>query len=214
MIEREFIKEKRKYLKIKEFLFGKIPRMAGVGLITIEKTPLGEKVTISAVKPSVVIGRAGGAITDLTSTIKTKFGLENPQLEVKEIAVPQLNATVMANKIADELLRFGTAKFKAIGYKTLQSILNAGALGAEIKISGRGVPGSRSKHWRFAAGYMKKCGQIALEEVDHAITAANLHTGTVGVQVKIMPPTIILPDRMRLKPQATTAATEQSEAKK
>ena len=212
MIEREFIKEKRKYLKIKEFLFGKIPRMAGVGQITIEKTPLGEKVTISAVKPSVVIGRAGGAITDLTSTIKAKFGLENPQLEVKEIAVPQLNATVMANKIADELLRFGTAKFKAIGYKTLQSILNAGALGAEIKISGRGVPGSRSKSWRFAAGYMKKCGQIALEEVDHAITAANLHTGTVGIQVKIMPPTIILPDRMRLKPQAI--ATEQSEVKK
>ncbi len=212
MIEREFIKEKRKYLKIKEFLFEKIPRMAGVGQIAIEKTPLGEKVTISAVKPSVVIGRAGGAITGLTSTIKTKFGLENPQLEVKEIAVPQLSATVMANKIADELLRFGTAKFKAIGYKTLQSILNAGALGAEIKISGRGVPGSRSKHWRFAAGYMKKCGQIALEEVDHAITAANLHTGTVGIQVKIMPPTIILPDRMRLKPQAI--ATEQGEVKK
>jgi small subunit ribosomal protein S3 len=211
MIEREFIKEKRKYLKIKEFLAGRIPRMAGVGQITVEKTPLGEKVTIAAVRPSVVIGRAGSTITDLTSTIKAKFGLENPQLEVKEIAVPQLSATVMANKIADELVRFGTAKFKAIGYKTLQSILNAGALGAEIKISGRGVPGSRSKHWRFAAGYMKKCGQIALEEVDHAITAANLHTGTVGVQVKIMPPTIILPDRIRLKPQ--TAVTGQSEAK-
>ncbi len=212
MIEREFIKEKSKYLKIKEFLAKKIPRMAGVGKISIEKTPLGEKVTIEAVKPSVVIGRAGGAISELTSSIRIKFGLENPQIDVKEIAVPSLSATVVANKIADDFSRFGTAKFKGIGYKALQNIMNAGALGAEIKISGRGVPSSRARSWRFAAGYMKKCGQIALEEVDHAITSADLHTGTVGVQVSIMPPTIILPDRIRLKTQPVAA--KQDEVKK
>lgn len=209
MIEREFIKEKSKYLKIKEFLATKIPRMAGVGKITIEKTPLGEKITIEAVKPSVVIGRAGSAISGLTTAIKSQFKLENPQIDVKEIIVPALNATVMANRIADEMQRFGTAKFKGMGYKTLQNIMNAGALGAEIKISGRGVPSSRAKSWRFSAGYMKKCGQIALEEVDHAITNANLHTGTVGIQVSIMPPTIILPDRIRLKPQAVAAKEEE-----
>jgi small subunit ribosomal protein S3 len=209
MIEREFIKEKSKYLKIKEFLAKKIPRMAGVGRITIEKTPLGEKITIDAVKPSVVIGRGGGAISELTSSIRTKFGLENPQIDVKEIAVPSLSATVVANKIADDLSRFGTAKFKGIGYKALQGIMNAGALGAEIKISGRGVPSSRAKSWRFASGYMKKCGQIALEEVDHAITNADLHTGTVGVQVSIMPPTIILPDKVILKQKAKPVEVKQ-----
>ncbi len=209
MIEREFIKEKRKYLKIKEYILSKIPRMAGIGRIAIEKTPLGEKITIEAVKPSVVIGRGGGTISELTSTIKSQFKMENPQIDVKEILIPALCAAVVANKIADDLSRFGTAKFKGIGYKSLQSIMNAGALGAEIKISGRGVPSSRARSWRFASGYMKKCGQIALEEVDHAITCANLHTGTVGIKVSIMPPTIILPDRVILKPKPTAVEVKQ-----
>jgi small subunit ribosomal protein S3 len=211
MIEREFIKEKNKHLKIKEYLITIVPRTAGMGKVAIEKTPLGERITIEAVRPSIIIGRGGKSIAEITTTLRTKFGLENPQIEVREIAVPALNAAVMANKIAFELERFGTARFKAIGYKTLQNIIQAGALGAEIKIGGRGVPGQRAQSWRFAAGYMKKCGQVALEQVDKAITNVNLHSGTVGVCVMIMPPTIKLPDRLTLKPVAQVA---QAEAKK
>jgi small subunit ribosomal protein S3 len=214
MIEREFIKEKSKHLKIKEYLLTIIPRTAGMGKVAIEKTPLGERITIEAVRPSIIIGRGGKSIAEITTTLRTKFGLENPQIEVREIAVPALNAAVMANKIAFELERFGTARFKAIGYKTLQNIIQAGALGAEIKIGGRGVPGQRAQSWRFAAGYMKKCGQVALEQVDKAITGVNLHSGTVGVCVMIMPPTIKLPDRLTLKPIAKVVEETKLEEKK
>ncbi|MEM4247662.1 MAG: 30S ribosomal protein S3 [Candidatus Nanoarchaeia archaeon] len=199
MIEREFIKEKAKYLKIKEYVMRQIPKIAGIGKISIERTPLGEKIIVNVVKPGLIIGRGGKTIADLTTTLKTKFGLENPQIEVREITNPSLNAAVVANRIASDLERFGAARFKAIGYKALTDIMNAGALGTEIKISGRGVPGARAKRWRFPAGYMKKSGQIALEEVDFAMVPANLHSGTVGVQVKIMPPAIHLPDRMKIK---------------
>ena len=48
MIEREFIKEKIKHMKVKEFLDAKIGSMAGLGSITIEKTPLGEKIIVEA----------------------------------------------------------------------------------------------------------------------------------------------------------------------
>lgn len=202
MIEREFIKEKSKHLKIKEYILSIIPRTAGMGKIVIEKTPLGERITVEAVRPSIIIGRGGRSITDITTTLRTKFGLENPQIEVRELVTPALNAAVMANKIAFELERFGTARFKAIGYKTLQNIMMSGALGAEIKIGGRGVPGQRAQSWRFSAGYMKKCGQVALEQVDKAVTNVNLHSGTVGVCVMIMPPSIKLPDRLTLKPIA------------
>ena len=199
MIEREFIKEKVKYLKAKEYVIKQIPKSAGIGKINIEKTPLGEKITIDTVKPGLIIGRGGKTIADLTTTLKTKFGMENPQIEVREIINPHLSAGVIANRIAGDLERFGPSRFKAIGYKALTDIMNAGALGAEIKIGGRGVPGSRAQSWRFPAGYMKKCGKIAMEEVDVAIVPANLHSGTVGIQVMIMPPTIRLPDRIKVR---------------
>lgn len=209
MIEREFIKEKVKFLKAKEHIIKVIPKSAGIGKITIEKTPLGEKVTVDTVKPGLVIGRGGKTIADLTTALKTKFAMENPQIEVREIVNPNLSAGVVANRIAGDLEKFGPARFKAIGYRALTDIMRAGALGTEIKIGGRGVPGQRAQSWRFPAGYMKKCGNIAMEYVDIAIVPANLHSGTVGVQVMIMPPTIELPDRIKIKEGvAPTSAVE------
>lgn len=214
MIEREFIKEKVKYLKAKEYIIKIIPKSAGIGKIAIEKTPMGERITIETVKPGLIIGRGGKTISDLTMTLKTKFGMENPQVEVREITNPNLSASVIASRIAGDLERFGPSRFKAIGYKALTDIMNAGALGAEIKIGGRGVPGSRAQSWRFPAGYMKKCGQIAMEEVDIANVPANLHSGTVGIQVMIMPPTIQLPDRIKIREQAQIDATKLEQQKK
>ena len=196
MIEREFIKEKIKHMKVKEFLDAKIGSMAGLGSITIEKNPLGEKIIVEAVRPGLIIGRGGKMIQELTATLRTKFKLENPQIEVREIERPNLSASVMAKKVASDLERFGSSRFKAIGYKTLTQIMKSGALGAEIVIGGRGVPGARAHTWRFPAGYMKKSGQIALEQVDHVKTSANLRSGTVGVQVRIMHPDIQLPDKI------------------
>ncbi|HIH14247.1 MAG TPA: 30S ribosomal protein S3 [Nanoarchaeota archaeon] len=199
MIEREFIKDRMKYVEVKEYIDSQIGKMAGIGKILIEKTPLGEKITIEASRPGIVIGRAGKTISELTQTLKTKYKLENPQIDVKEVVCPQISAAIVARKIASDLERFGPARFKAIGYKAMQDALNAGALGAEIKISGRGVPGQRAMSWRFYGGYMKKCGQIALEGVDFSVAPANLRSGTVGIQVFIMPSTVILPDRVRVK---------------
>ncbi|MFH0868871.1 MAG: 30S ribosomal protein S3 [archaeon] len=214
MIEREFIKEKVKYLKAKEYIQKLIPKSAGIGRITIEKTPMGEKVTIDTVKPGLIIGRGGKTIAELTTTLKVKFGMENPQIEVREITNSNLSASVVASRIAGDLERFGPSRFKAIGYRAVTDIMNAGALGTEIKIAGRGVPGSRAQSWRFPAGYMKKCGKVAMEDVDIAQVPANLRSGTVGVQVMIMPPTTLLPDRIKFKEVVEEKKTEKVEEKK
>ena len=198
MIEREFIKEKVKYTKVKEYICQQIPKAAGIGSINIERTPLGEKIIVSAVKPGLIIGSGGRTIASLTTTLKTKFSMENPQIEVQEIETPNLSASVVANRIVADLERFGPARFKAIGHKALMDIMAAGALGTEIKVSGRGVPGARARSWRFSAGYMKKSGQMSLEQVDIAIAAANLRSGTVGVKVRLMPPTIRMVDRIKI----------------
>jgi len=180
MIEREFIKERTLHLKVKEYLDAMVGSTSGIGGIKIEKTPLGEKIIIEAVRPGLIIGRGGKII------------------EVIEIEQPNLSASVMAKKVASDLERFGASRFKAIGYRTLTQIMRAGALGAEVVIGGRGVPGARAHTWRFPAGYMKKSGQIALEQVDYVKTGANLRSGTVGIQVRIMHPSIQLPDRITI----------------
>src|SRR3989338_3044030 len=97
--------------------------------------------------------------------------------------------------LGEKVVVYTTHPGLVVGYKTLQSIINAGALGAEIKISGK-LPSKRAKSWRFSAGYLKKSGDISENFVKKCIGAAKLKAGTIGVQVSIMTPDIVLPDRI------------------
>lgn len=74
--------------------------------------------------------------------------------------------------------------------------MDAGAIGAEVVIGGRGVPGARAKSWRFSAGHMKKSGDLAQNYVKKAKTTADLKSGTIGIKIMIMTPDIKLPDKI------------------
>ena len=194
MIERQFVSQKIKEFQIQEYIRGEF---AGTGFSHIEilRTPLGEKVVIFTSRPGLVVGKKGENIRKLTNILKKKFSMENPQIEVGEIENPMLDADFIADRIASTLVRFGSKRFKSVGYKTLQDILNAGALGAEIVISGK-VPSARARSWRFKAGHLKKSGFIASDKVKKAVTQANLKSGVIGIKVSIMTPDIVMPDRI------------------
>jgi len=192
MIERKFINQNIKEFQIQEYIKGHLPRV-GHSYTKLVRTPLGEKIVICASRPGLVVGKDGGTITKLTRDLKEKFNLENPQIELVEVENPHLDANIVAEMIANSLEQFGTSRFKGIAHKALTNVMNAGALGIEIHIGGK-VPSARAKSWRFTKGYIKKCGDAALMGVQHAYARAQLKTGTVGVQVRIMPPTIKLPD--------------------
>jgi small subunit ribosomal protein S3 len=196
MIEREFIRTKIKNLKIRARINKVVTKGASCGKINIEKTPLGEKIIIDTLRPGLVIGRGGETIKKLTAELKSKYRLENPQIEVREILKPNLVASTVAKRIADEMERFGPQRFKSMGYRSLGNIMKEGAMGAEIVISGRGIPSQRSKTWRFYAGYLKKCGDIAASKIDKAIERANLRSGAVGIIVRIMLPGTFIPDHI------------------
>lgn len=201
MIERQFVSQKLKEFQIKQFLASRLAR-TGYSHTEIQRTPLGEKVVIYTVRPGLVVGKKGENIDRLTSVLKTRFKMENPQIEIGEIQNPNLDANLVADKIASIFERFGSKRFKSIGYRTLQDMMDAGALGAEIVVSGK-VPSARATSWRFKAGYLKKSGEIALSKVKKAIAHANLKSGTIGIKVSIMTPDIELPDRITEKPQIT-----------
>ncbi len=199
MIERKFVAQNFKEFQIKNYIQNTLSRV-GLSAVTLKRTSLGEKLIIKASRPGLVVGRGGATIQRLTKDLRSKFKLENPQIEIEEVTDFGLDAVVVAETIVNQLERFGTQRFKGIGHKMLATIMSAGALGVEILISGK-IPSSRAKTWRFAEGYMKKCGDIAITGVHTAKESANLKTGVVGVQVRIMPGTTKLPDQITFDKQ-------------
>lgn len=173
------------------------------------KTPLGEKVIIYASRPGLIVGRKGQNIKSFTKVLEKEFDLENPQIEIIEVENIHLDPNIVAENIASALEQFGTGGFKGVGHKAMADVMRAGALGVEILISGK-IPGSRAKRWRFYQGYLKKCGDSALEGVKVAYVTALLKTGTVGIQVRIMPPDLRLPDNVVIdKTQKTSVVKEE-----
>jgi len=188
MIERKFVAEKLKEFQIQEYIGANL-KGAGQSQTKLQKTPLGEKIVIYASKPGIIVGRSGENIKNLTKTLKKKFGLENPQIEISEIQNPFLDSTIVAENIAMSLEKFGSSKFKAVGHKAMENVMKSGALGVEIRMSGK-IPSARAKSWRFYQGYLKKCGDSALTEIKTAYASANLKSGTIGVRVRIMTPDV------------------------
>jgi small subunit ribosomal protein S3 len=198
MIERKFVSQNMKEFLVKDYLFRELSRV-GMSNVTLHRTPLGEKIVISAARPGLIVGKGGGNISRLTRELKEKFSLENPQIEIEEVRDPRGDAAITAEMIANSLERFGSARFKGVGHKALGDVIDSGALGVEILISGK-IPSSRARTWRFYQGYLKKCGDVSITGVDRAMQAAKLKTGIIGVQVKIMPGTTVLPDKVSVKP--------------
>ena len=198
MIERKFIKQNMAEYRIKEFVRQQLSR-AGLSDVKLMRTPLGEKIVVYASRPGLVVGRGGANISELTRALKAKFNLENPQIELEEVQNQFLDPNIVAEMITNSMEKFGSKRFKGIGYKALQDVMKSGARGVEIIISGK-IPSARARSWRFYDGYLKKCGDIALTGVDISHALAKLKSGAVGVKVSIMPPTTKLPDDIEISP--------------
>ncbi|MDH5482984.1 MAG: 30S ribosomal protein S3 [Candidatus Bathyarchaeota archaeon] len=191
---KHFITESIKKTEIDEFLERKLER-AGYGGVTISKTPLGTHIVIYAMRPGLVIGRGGGTIRELASLLEEKFKVPNPQISVSEIEIPELNAYVVASRIASALQR--GVHYRRAGFWALNQVMEAGALGAEIIISGK-LRTERARYEKFKAGYFPKCGDPPLKYMRKAEFHVQLKPGIFGVRVKIMPPDARFPDKIQI----------------
>ena len=196
MIEKDFVTEGLKRTKIDEYLEKELER-AGYGGMDVQITPLGTMVVVYAERPGMVIGRGGKNVRAITSTLKNDFGLDNPQIEVKEVNVPELNPKIMAYKIANMLQR--GMHFRRVAYSTIRRIMGAGAQGVEVTISGK-IRGSRSAVAKFVEGYIKKCGEPSIRLVEEGFATVQLKPGVLGIYVRIMPPETVLPDSVEILP--------------
>jgi small subunit ribosomal protein S3 len=195
MEEKKVIQFKKEEFSIREYIKTALGK-GKISKVRIEYTPIGEKIIVSTSRPGLVIGKRGEKIDELTNVLKNRFKLENPHIEIDEIKKPELDAQLIADDIAVGLERMGPLKFKVIAYRALQKIMDAGALGTEIRLSGK-LPGSRARSWRFAQGYLKKTGHSA-KVVDRALSIAQTKPGSVGVKVSILRQDAPLLDKIKV----------------
>jgi small subunit ribosomal protein S3 len=197
VIERKFVKDKVREQAVKEFLTSHLDRV-GFSHIEIQKTPVGFSIIIHSSKPGLIVGRQGLNIREIQDTLQKEFKLESPVVEVREVENPDLNAQIMAEKIGTQLMKFGVTRFKAIGHKAVEKMIQAGAIGCEVKIGGK-VPSTRARFWKFYAGYLPKVGDVAIKEVKKGFKAILLRPGIVGITVKLLPPGVKMPDQVYLR---------------
>ena len=206
-VVKEMIEDRVRRVQVHDHVQKRTER-AGFGGLSIQRTPLGTHVRISAERPGLVIGRKGSDIQRLTEELERKFGYENLQVEAGVVQRCALNPLIMAAKVANALERGWN--YRRAGNSMLQRIMDAGARGCQITIAGK-LTGLRHRTEKFLSGHIKFCGETALELMDVGIAQAKLKPGTIGVKVAIMKPDARLPDEIEVvKPEIPV--TEEKEA--
>jgi len=206
-VVKHFVTEAVKKTEIDEFLRNEFER-AGYGGVDITKTPLGTHIVVYAMRPGLIIGRGGETIKELATLLEQKFQLPNPQISVAEIEVPELNAYVIASRVTSALKR--GVHFRRAGFWALQQVMEAGALGAEIIISGK-LRTERARYEKFRAGYIPKSGEPPLKYLRKAELHVQLKPGIFGVKVRIMPPDAKFPDQMQIIEEIPPETAEKAE---
>ena len=184
------IKDNYNMMLLKDYLRAKI-KDAGFSNAEVSKTPTGTRVVLHVTRPGIVIGRKGTGIKELTEKLETDFGLKNPQIAVEEITKPELSPEVMCNRMASHLER-GTA-FRRATMWTIQQIMEGGAMGVEITISGK-LRGDRSAFEKHRQGILPRAGHhaevIVSEDIAHVETAM----GLIGVRIRIAQKEKLVPE--------------------
>jgi small subunit ribosomal protein S3 len=165
--------------KIREYLTDKL-KQAGVARVVIERPAKKARVTIHSARPGVVIGKKGADIEKLKSDI-AKMTNSEVSLNIVEIRKPELDSTLVAENIAQQLER--RVAFRRAMKRAVQTAMRLGALGIRINCGGRlgGAEIARMEWYRE--------GRVPLHtlraDVDYGVATAQTTYGACGVKVWI-----------------------------
>jgi small subunit ribosomal protein S3 len=177
--KRNFGDQLREDRKIREFLLKKAC-CQGTAEITVKRMSDKIEVTIHTARPGLVIGRKGSEIDVLKKELSDFTGKE-VWIEVEEIKRPDLDAKLVADSIAKQIER--RVAFRRVMKKSIQSSMDAGALGIKIQISGR-IGGAE-----IARTEWYKEGTVPLHtlraNIDYAMGRAETTYGSIGIKVWI-----------------------------
>ena len=184
------IKDNYNMMLLNDFLREEI-KESGFHRVEISKTPSGTKITLFVTRPGIVIGRKGAGIKQLTEKVETDFGFKNPQISVEEVPKAELSPSVMCNRLAAHIER-GTA-FRRATMWTLNQIMEAGAMGVQITISGK-LRGDRSAFEKHTRGILPRAGNYAKDIVSEDVTHVRVAMGLIGIKIRIASKEKVVPE--------------------
>ena len=208
------IKDNYNMMLLNDFLREEI-KEAGFHKVEISKTPSGTKIMLHVTRPGIVIGRKGVGIKQLTEKVESDFGFKNPQISVEEIPKAELSPNVMCNRLAAHIER-GTA-FRRATMWTMNQIMEAGAMGVQITISGK-LRGDRSAFEKHTQGILPRAGNYAKNIVSEDVTHTKTPMGLIGIKIRIAKKEKLVPEfklEETLKPEIEeTKEVEQKDVAK
>jgi len=184
------IKDNYNMMLLNDFLREEI-KESGFHKVEVSKTPSGTKITLYVTRPGIVIGRKGAGIKQLTERVESDFGFKNPQISVEEIPKAELSPNVMCNRLAAHIER-GIA-FRRATMWTMNQIMEAGAMGVQITISGK-LRGDRSAFEKHTQGILPRAGNYAKNVVSEDIVHVKTKMGLIGIRIRIANKEKIVPE--------------------
>lgn len=181
---KEFVEYVIEDEKIRREIRKKYGKFAEISRVEIFRYPGKVIVTIHTSKPGLLIGKGGQEIENLQAELKKIVGDKDLKIFVKEVKVPELDAQIVADRIARAIEnRF---PYKVVVRKAMDATMRAGALGIKVRVGGRlgGADIARSEQW--IKGSVPTTTITA--DIDYAVSEALTKLGVIGVKVWIHRP--------------------------
>jgi small subunit ribosomal protein S3 len=167
-------------LKIRKFLDNVLEK-AEVAKVGIEKAGDNVRIIIHSGRPGVIIGKKGQEIDAVRTKLAKMFGKNNIEISVQEVKTPELDATLVAKNIADQLVKRGS--YKKAMKRASMTAMKAGAKGIKICCKGR-LNGAE-----IARDEWTRVGSVPLHtlrsDIDYGLAEAHTTYGVIGVRVWI-----------------------------
>lgn len=153
----------------------------GISKVVIDRTDRRLTVNIYASKPGMLIGVKGAEIDVIKKSISKISDTKDITINIKEVKMPDMDATLVAQSIATQLEK--RIAFKRACKMALQKTMKAGAQGIKVMVSGRlnGAEIARSEHYNEGSLPL----QTLRADIDYGVATAHTTFGAIGVKVWI-----------------------------
>lgn len=175
-------------IKIRKALFDKL-KLSGITSVEIERLPKSIVIIVSVSRPGMVIGRGGTGLEDLKKFIleiirgdgKKKISDIKIDFRINEVKNPEISAPLVAARIVGDLER--RIPHRRVVTKAMERVMQGGALGVKVVLSGRIEGAEISRNEKFHIGSIP--AQTMRADIDYYSMPALLKRGYVGVKVYI-----------------------------
>jgi small subunit ribosomal protein S3e len=184
--KRKFVADGVFYSELNELLTRELAEEGYAG-VEVRVTPVHTEIIIRATQTQDVLGEQGRRIRELTSVVQKRFGFPKNGVELyaERVANRGLCASAQAESLRYKLL--GGLAVRRACYGVLRYIMEAGAKGCEVIVSGK-LRAQRAKAMKFKEGYMIKSGEARNHYINKAIRHVLMRQCVLGIKVSIMLP--------------------------